>query len=189
MNEPLEKGNVYHFCNRGCNREPIFFSKENYLYLLRKVKSTHARYGVDVLAYCLMPNHYHFLIKQKTERPLSDWIKMLFNGYVQAVNKQQNRTGTLFAGRARHVLVDDDAYFVHLARYIHLNPVKAKLVDDPSDWPYSNFLEWVEKRPGTLVNREFVKSYFEDIKDYEEFIYSHIVDSNGDKKITKYIFD
>ncbi|KAA3609628.1 MAG: transposase [Calditrichaeota bacterium] len=186
MNKPFEKGKIYHVFNRGCNRGLIFFSNENYLYLLRKVKSTYERYGVGVLAYCLMPNHYHFLLKQKTDRPLSDWIKTLFNGYVQAVNKQQKRTGTLFEGRAQHVLVDNNAYFVHLARYIHLNPVKAKLVKNPADWQYSNYLEWIEKRNGTLVNREFIRSYFEKPKFYEEFVADHIID---DSDIQKYLFE
>ena len=100
------KGNFYHIYNRGCNKEPIFFKEENYLYLLRKFKKTYKKYGANIIAYCLMPNHYHILVEQKIEVPLSEWIRSIFIGYTQAINKQQNRKGTLFEGRAKHLLID-----------------------------------------------------------------------------------
>ena len=112
MNEPLLKDHIYHFFNRGCNKEKIFFNEGNYTYLLKKIKESYRKYGVGILAYCLMPNHYHFLLRQETDRPLSDWIQALFNGYVQAVNKQVGRSGALFEGRAKHVLVDRDEYLI-----------------------------------------------------------------------------
>ncbi len=91
------------------------------------MKARHRYYGVGILAYCLMPNHYHLLLRQETDRPFSDWIQQVFNGYVQAVNKELGRAGTLFQGRAKHVLVETNEQLVHVVRYIHLNPVKARL--------------------------------------------------------------
>lgn len=135
---PYHKGCFYHLYNRGCNKEKIFFDEDNYRYLLKKVKKTYKHYKIKIIAYCLMPNHYHFMIQQISERQAADWIQTLFKGYVQAVNKQQNRSGTLFQGQVRHKLIHKENYLVHISRYIHYNPVDAGLVDKPEDWPYSN---------------------------------------------------
>ena len=110
MNEPFLRGYYYHIFNRGCNKENIFFNEGNYIYLLKKIKMSYLKYGVNIIAYCLMPDHYHFLVRQETDRPLSNWIQTLFNAYVQVMNKKQARSGTLFQGRAKHILVDNDAY-------------------------------------------------------------------------------
>ena len=83
---------------------------------------------VDIVAWALMPNHYHFCLRQDTDRPISKFISVIFNAYVQAVNRQQNRAGTLFERRFRHVWVEQEEYLIHLCRYIHLNPVDRKSV-------------------------------------------------------------
>ena len=165
-------GHYYHIYNRGCNREPIFVDDENYLFLLRRAKSFLADYPLNVIAYCLMPNHYHFLVRPEEDGASSRFIQRLFNSYTQAFNKQHKRSGTLFEGRAKSILVDTDEYVLYLCRYIHLNPVRAGLVAHPGEWPYSNYLEWVEQRNGTLVDREFVRAYFPAPADYEGFVMS-----------------
>ena len=140
------------------------------------MKATFAEYEVSILAYCLMPNHYHFLLRQESERPVSNWIRRLFNGYVQAVNKQQGRSGTLFESRAKHVLVADDAYAMHLTRYIHLNPVRAGLTSKAADWVFSNYREWIGERAGCLFNQGFMTSYFKTPSEYREFVECHAAD-------------
>lgn len=139
----------YHVYNRGCNRERIFANDGNYLFLLRRAKTYLDQVPLTVIAYCLMPNHYHLLLRPEEDGVVAPFIQRLFNSYSQAFNKQQRRSGTLFQGRAQTVLVDSDEYVLHLCRYIHLNPVHAGLVPHPGRWPYSNFLEWVERRNGT----------------------------------------
>jgi REP element-mobilizing transposase RayT len=153
---------------------PIFVCPDNYIYLLGKVKRLLGEVLVTVLAYCLMPNHYHFVLRQDSDVPISVFIQRLFQTYTQALNKQQGRSGPLFVGRFRHVHVDRDEYVVHLCRYVHLNPVTAGLVPDPADWPYSNYLEWIESRPGTLVDRAFVRQYFPTPDLYVTFVQDHI---------------
>jgi putative transposase len=189
MNQPFLKGYYYHIFNRGCNRENIFFNEDNYVYLLRKIKASHVKYGANIVVYCLMPNHYHFLVRQETDRPLSDWIQMLFNGYVQAVNKQQGRKGTLFEGAAKHILVDNEAYLIHLVRYIHYNPVSAHLVRRPEDWQYSNYPEWISIRNGTLVDRNFISNYFYRPDDYRRFMKNYTIESEFGEKLKPYLLD
>ena len=161
---------VYHLYNRGVNRSRIFSTAKNYHHLLRQVKEVLAGIPASIFAYCLMPNHYHFVIRQEGEVPLSDFIGRLFKRYSQAYNLQEGRTGPLFASRFRAILVDSDEYLIHLARYVHLNPVAAGLCHKPEEWPYSNYLEWIEQRNGSLINRAWVRGYFPTPQAYISFV-------------------
>ncbi|MCL5999371.1 MAG: transposase [Chloroflexi bacterium] len=167
----------------------IFFNPGNYEYCLRLSKQYAQKYGIAIIAYCLMPNHYHFLIRQETEQPPSKFINALFSAYVQAVNVQQQRKGTLFESRFRHVTVDREEYLTHLCRYIHLNPVKANLVDQPSEWPYSNYLEWVGCRAGTLVDRTFIHQFFKDSAAYRVFVVDYQSEMKARHVPQRYMLD
>ena len=94
----------------------------------------------------------------------------------------------MFEGRAKSALVDTDEYVLHVCRYIHLNPVKARLVAYPGDWPYSNYPEWVEQRDGTLVNRGFMRGRFPTAADYEVFVMSE-VDPLLEQRLKTYCLD
>ena len=182
-------GQYYHIYNRGAGKQPLFFNSGNYEYLLRLVKRYSPKYGATFIAYCLMPNHYHFLLRQETDEPLSKFINVLFNAYVQAVNQQQDRSGTLVEGRFRHVCVDRWEYLIHLCRYIHRNPVKARMVPRPEDWPYSNYLEWVGQRNGILKDEMFIHDHFASAEEYREFVYDIQGEARGFEKIRKYLWD
>jgi len=182
-------GCYYHIYNRGAGGERIFFTPDNYKHCLRLVKRYMRPHQVTVIAYCLMPNHYHFLLRQDGEMPLSRFIGTLFNAYVQAVNKQRGRKGTLFEGRFKHVLIDREEYLVHLCRYIHVNPVKARLVARPEDWPFSNYLEWVGKRGGTLKDETFIRSYFSTPQEYEAFVHDYGDEARVREELEKYTWD
>lgn len=168
--EVFAAGEYYHIYNRGAGRNPVFFTPANYEYCLRLVKRYLTKYAVAVIAYCLMPNHYHFLLRQDSELPLSKFIGVLFNAYAQAVNKQQMRSGSLFEGRFRHCWIDREEYLTHLCRYIHLNPVKAHLVQQPEDWPYSNYQDWLGLRAGILLDRAFIQDHFLSSEAYRQFV-------------------
>ncbi len=107
---PHVAGQCYHVYNRGCNRENIFASDENYLYLLRQAKKFLTDSSVSIIAYCLMPNHYHFLLRSDSDGAIARFIQRLFNCYTQAFNRQQGRSGTLFERRAKSIWVDDEMY-------------------------------------------------------------------------------
>lgn len=167
---PFIQGSYYHIYNRGAGRQPIFREGRNYVYLLRLLKTVSRECNVTVIAYALLPNHYHWLLHQDGEIPAGKVPARVFGSYTQAFNRAYERTGTLFEGPYKALHVDTDAYFVNLCSYIHLNPVHHGLVDTLEAWPYSNYLEWIEKRPGTLVDRDLVRAYFANPQAYEEFI-------------------
>jgi len=181
-------GHYYHVYNRGCNRERVFASDDNYRYLLRQIKRFLPGAAISIIAYCLMPTHYHFLLHSDTDNAIGRFIQRLFNGYTQAFNRQQGRSGTLFEGRAKSMEVDEEQYAIYLCRYIHLNPVAAGLVRHPEDWPYSNYLEWIGKRAGTLIDRDFVRLYYPQPSEYEAFVCSSI-DEVIAAKLKKYCAD
>ena len=125
---------------------------------------------IPVIAYCLMPNHFHLLLRVDANKDLSRCMSNILNSYVQALNKRYNRTGPLFAERFKSIHIDKDNYLVHLCRYLHLNPLKGRLVKDLKDWPFSNYLEFVGLRKGTLYSANFLEAYFANPDEYLEFL-------------------
>jgi len=134
------QGQFYGIYNRGVGRQPMFREEENYLFLLRRVQKYASALDITVVAYCMMPNHYHFLLRQDDQVPAGRLPQRVFNSYTKAFNKRYDRTGTLFEGPFKAIHVDQDRYLLHLCRYIHANPVKHGLVSDLEQWPYSNYL-------------------------------------------------
>jgi putative transposase len=184
------KDQYYHIYNRGAGKRPIFFNTGNYEHLIHLIKHYSLKYSITIIAYCLMPNHYHFLLRQKTDIPLSKFIGVLFNAYAQAVNQQQERSGALFEGRFQHICVDRYEYLIQLCRYIHNNPLKAGLVTRLEDWPYSNYLDWVGLRNGTLKDDEFLQHHFpEPALAYREFVNDLKDEADRIEVIENYILD
>jgi putative transposase len=99
---------------------------------------------------------------------------VFFNSYTKAYNKRYSRSGTLFQGPDKVAHVSEQAYLLHLCRYIQANPVKDGLVVEPDDWPYSNYVEWVGLRSGTLVDRDFAREHFPTPESYRAFVFDYI---------------
>ena len=154
-------GGVYHIFNRGEHRASIFREPENFLFVLRKIKKYQPELGLSLLAYCLMPNQYHFLIRQDGEQPAGRLTQRVFNSYSKAYNLRYGHTGTLFEGAYHVKPVVQTPHLLQLCRYIHANPVKDGSVAHPGDWLYSNYLEWVGQRDSILVDRAFAREYFD----------------------------
>ena len=167
-------GNYYHIYNRGAHRYPIFRETSNYRFVLRKMKRYLRELQLTPIAYCLMPNHYHFVIRQDGEHRAGLLPQRIFNSYTKAYNKRYNHSGTLFQGDYQIIPVLEEDYLLHLCRYSHANPVKDGLVARLEDWPYSNYLEWVGLRNGTMVDREFVKMHFPNPGSYTEFVWEYL---------------
>ena len=177
----------YHFYNRGAHRISIFREDENYLFALRKVKTYCRSLALTPIAYCLMPNHYHFLIRQDGEHPAGLLPQRVFNSYSKAYNKRYEHSGTLFEDNYKVIAVKEETHLLHLCRYIHANPVKHGLVPDVAEWPYSNYLEWIGERSGTLVDRDFVQDHFRSPQNYREFVLDYLVKRQLPKELEAYL--
>lgn len=160
----------YHLYNRGARKVTIFRDGENYLFALSRIKKYLRESDLAMIAYCLMPNHYHLLVRQQSEDPAGLLPQRVFNSYTKAYNHRYAHSGTLFEGRYKAVHVVSDSHLRHLCRYIHANPVKDGMVSNLVDWPYSNYLEWIGLRQGILVDYKFIEVFFENSKIYREFV-------------------
>lgn len=132
-------GQPQHVIIRGNNKEPIFYADEDYQFYLDKLKLACDKHDCDLHAYVLMTNHVHLLITPNKKDGLSKVMQMLGRYYVQYFNFAYKRTGTLWEGRYKATLIDSEHYTLTCYRYIELNPVRAGMVEHPSEYPWSSY--------------------------------------------------
>jgi putative transposase len=137
---PLYKDNLYHIYNRGNGKETIFYNPGNYNYFLRQYDKYISGLA-DTFAFCLLPNHFHLLVRIKCDFPeaVSESFRKLFISYSMSINKQQNRTGNLFQRGFKRKLIEDEKYFYRAVYYIHSNPVHHGIVSNLNNYKYSSF--------------------------------------------------
>lgn len=180
--EYLEPGRYYHIYNRAVGDSKLFYKNANYSYFLTKYDQ-YISPIVETYAYCLMPNHFHFLVQVKNENEiiralqqrevnidnlpmaLSKQFSNFFNGYSQAINKQQSRKGNLFSRPFKRKKVDTAEYLRNLILYIHLNPINHGHVQNVRDWKYSSYLSMIEGVQSTLKSGEVI-NWFEDLDNF-----------------------
>ncbi|HGY54461.1 MAG TPA: hypothetical protein ENK44_02040 [Caldithrix abyssi] len=202
---PLVSGHFYHIYNRGNNRENLFYRKENYIYFLVKYDAYLNDY-LDTYAFCLLPNHFHLLVKVKdlsaleiskgdfssdgdendnvrkkdlpglrypgesdaipprdgiafTDSTISQQFRKFFISYAQAINKQQNRIGSLFQKNFKRIRVDNKKYLTNLIYYIHANPQIHGLIDDFRNWPYSSYPKMLIAKKSHLKKEEVLELF------------------------------
>jgi putative transposase len=161
---PFEPNCFLHIYNQGNNKQRIFFEDSNYIFFLEKIRK-HIRPHCKILGYCLMPNHFHFLVYttensiQKTKVGVIE-LNILVNGfrsiqssYAQAINKSLRRSGSLFRQKTKFKFVADDFNALNCLNYIHQNPIKAGLVERMEYWRYSSFRDYCELRDGTMCDK------------------------------------
>ena len=170
----FEVAHLYHIYNRGNNKQRIFFTRENYLYFLNKVNKYISPY-CDILSWCLMPNHFHFLVHANDEtvkivkeipiniNALTEGFRLSLRSYTQGINKQENRTGNLFQQKTKFTCITEGSvnYGYTAFQYIHQNPLKANLVTRLEDWEFSSFADYINLRNGHLCNKELAFTLFE----------------------------
>jgi REP element-mobilizing transposase RayT len=185
MKSQFQDEQYYHVYNRGAHEGLIFFSDENYRYCIHLFNNYAQKYSVGIIAYCLMPNHYHLLLRQETNGSISRFLQTTFNAYTQAVNKQQKLHGTLFESRAQSLCLDSETYLLRLVCYIHCNPVMAGLVALPEEWEFSDYRVWAGLDKVTASGERAL--YFETGKEYSTFVQSYLQEKN-DAQFEKYLF-
>lgn len=196
---------IYHVLNRGIERRPTFTSKreheravltldfyrfqnsplrlskalllkseerERFFIELRKK----GKRLVDIIAYCFMPNHFHFLIKQKAEEGTSTFLSNFTNSYTRYFNTRRKRTGPLFEGTFKAVWIETDEQLIHVSRYIHLNPVASFVIKDTNldVYPWSSWPEFLGTRKERLCSKEVVLDHFPSKEKYRQFVHDQI---------------
>ena len=156
----LHPDGLFHIYNRGNNGQTIFFTNQNYLFFLKKIRKYTAHYA-DFLAWCLMLNHFHFLIHTPAHidtAEFSDGLRLTLMSYTKAVNSQEGRTGSLFEQNTVSKILDTNEYSLTCFHFIHQNPFRAGWVQKLEEWEYSSFRDYAGLRQGTLVNKPLAYS-------------------------------
>jgi len=169
----------YHIYNRGVNRQAIFFVDHNWTFLLRRLRKHFLPDLVEIIAYCLMPNHYHLMVLVKSDDFSHKVMQPFGTSYTKAINKEQGRVGALFQGRFKGKHIAKDNYLLHLSRYIHRNPVEAGLVSKLMDWEFSSYRDYIGQRTGTLPKPSIILEQFTSVEDYAAFVENGTGDYNS----------
>lgn len=193
---------TYHVINRGVARSPIFKEEKDYLRVLQlmgfyKHAGPALRFSfynrlpnrekedfmnslkkeneplVEIVAFCLMPNHMHFLLKQLRPKGVPIFMRNLENSYARYFNTKYERIGALFQAMFRAVMIESDEQLLHVSRYVHLNPATSSLVkpEDLSNFPWSSLAEYLGTQSPKLVNPDLVLGYFKKKEDYRQFVF------------------
>jgi putative transposase len=203
----------YHIYNRGIDRRVTFTNKREYtramdllsFYQYTIIPIRFSRFSelpqdkqqkqletmvdsgriVDVVAYCLMPNHFHLLLKQKKEKGIATYVANFVNAYTKYFNTKHERTGPLFQGVFKAVYIETDEQLMHLTRYIHLNPVASSMItpEQLSTYTWSSYPAFMEKEKNDLVSHAAILSIHAMVPNYENFVKDQIAYAKELKKI------
>jgi putative transposase len=152
-------GALYHIIARGNQKQTIFFDERDFRTYLSYLSEYKTKYSFYLYAFALMKNHCHLLLEVK-EVPLSKIMQVLQFRYTRYFNKRYRKVGHLFQGRYKAILCDKETYLLELVRYIHLNPVRAGVVRDPEDYPWTGHMAYSRKRKENLIDAAMVLSQF-----------------------------
>lgn len=204
LNPPFANGCCYHIYNRGVEKRIIFNNRWDYSHFLQllnyyrkfpqPLKFSDFRRGamelkqiknkkelITIYAYCLMPNHFHLLLKQENENGITKFLKQITNSYTRYFNTKYDRIGPLVQGTFKAKLIETDEYLLELSKYIHRNPIKL------SNWangmyPYSSYKYYLSKDKHSFCNTSFISSYFSENNpnlSYQGFIEENELDNPG----------
>lgn len=178
MSRPLRieyPGAVYHITSRGNDKQDVFLADEDRDGFLAILAAVNQRYNWLCHAYCLMDNHYHLMI-ETPDGNLSIGMRQLNGVYTQACNKRHGKTGHLFQGRFKAILIQKDTHLLEVCRYVVLNPVRAGMATDPGDWKWSSYRATAGKEnPHACLTRDWILGQFSRARDMAEKKYQEFV--------------
>jgi len=172
------KDTIVHVYNRGNSGNLIFRHSSDYKWFIHKIHLLGFLEISIIPAYCLMPTHFHLCLKFKANADLSRLIQRLELSYAKYFNRKYSVHGHVFEGPFKAKAIAKDSYAICLCKYIHLNPVKDKLVEKPEDWEYSNYNNVVNHFHDDDI-RAFYGTFFNDEKEYQVFV------NDGDESYLK----
>lgn len=210
----LANEEIYHVFNRGVERRTIFTTKWEYQRALELLKyycfsDLPARFSqvmrlpkdekdqmlwdinknneklVEIIAFCLMPNHFHFILKQVKDNGIKIFISNFTNAYTKYFNTKHERTGSLVEGIFKAVRVETDEQLIHLSRYIHLNPVSSFIIPtaDLENYPWSSLHQYLEANNDDFCSKEIILGLFPSHQDYKKFVFDQIAYAQELEKI------
>ena len=147
----IAPGVLYHVIVRGNQRQKTFLNDRDYQAYLDRLAKYRRKYNYSVHAYCLMPNHVHLLV-ESSAHPLAKFMQGLQQSYTQYFNLKHHKTGHLFEGRYKAIICEKDEYLLELVRYIHLNPVRAAIVKNPGQYPYSGHHAYLQGKNTEIID-------------------------------------
>jgi len=169
-------GAFYHVTARGNERKRIFFSISDYKKFKEYLREAQDKYGYMLHCYILMPNHYH-LVLETPDGNLSKVMHYINGSFTNYVNRRKARSGHLFQGRYKAILVDKDNYLLELSRYVHLNPVRAKINAMPEEYPHSSYRSYIFKKREDIVHRDLILSMISQESQHKRKKYRQFVES------------
>lgn len=202
INPPFVTNSYYHIYNRGVEKRNIFIGKRDYQQFLlgmdfyrknplpaklsdfkrgiEKIKKVENQIDlVQIFSYCLMPNHFHFLLKQNTDGGITHFLRKFANSYTRYFNTKYDRIGPLFQGTFKAKLIENDAYLLQVSKYIHRNPLKLNN-NSLGSYPYSSYKYYLSQDKHLFCNTEFILSYFSNTNpnlSYQSFVEEAEVES------------
>lgn len=164
-------GAIYHLMHRGVRRTEIFSDETDYQVFLEILKVSLDKYQCKIHAYCMMTNHIHLLL-ETSEDEIGRFMKCLSERYAMYFNHKYQYRGHLFESRYKSCLVKEDSYFLQTSRYIHLSPVKARIVVKPEDYRWSSYQTMIALKDDRITERNRTLAYFKDnsILRYRDFV-------------------
>jgi len=172
-------GLLYHVIVRGNQRRKTFRCDEDYKDYLDRLEKYRAKFHVRIYAYCLMPNHVHLLVETGST-PLAKFMQGLQQSYTQHFNRSYRKVGHLFQGRYKAIICERDKYLLALVRYIHLNPVRAKLATRPERYAYSGHNSYMTNGTGKIVEVTPILKLLGGKKAYERFVLEAIGENHNE---------
>lgn len=127
---------------------------------------------VTIICFCLMPNHFHFILRQEKDHGIKQFIQRLSNSFAHYFTLKNKRRGHVFEGNFKAVRIESEEQLFHLSRYIHLNPVTAYLVENPEDYPHSSYKIYLGKESSEIIDPSLVLGHFSSPEKYKEFVLS-----------------
>ena len=163
-----------HIIQRGNNREPCFYSAEDYCRYLDDLKKSASKNYCLVHAYVLMTNHVHILVTPLEENAISQMMQALGRRYVKYFNDTYGRTGTLWEGRFKSSLIDSEMYLLTCMCYIELNPVRASMVEHPGEYKWSSYRHNAQLENDALINKHPIYILLGSTDDERQFVYREL---------------